>query len=177
MTLLAKRYAQALFALAQQKGAADAVAGDLQVLHREFQVPAARALLQSPDVPEAVRERVLATLGRGRHELVQNLIGVLHHRRRLEVLFDVHPAFHALLLAARGEVEGVCESPHPLGEAEVAALQQLAGRLSGKKVSLTVNIRPELIGGVRLFVGNVLYDGSMKSALNQLEQKLMQASI
>jgi F-type H+-transporting ATPase subunit delta len=108
---------------------------------------------------------------------VQQLLGVLQHRRRLDVLFDLHPAFHSLLLAERGEIEGVVESPHPLGEAEVAALQQLSGRLSGKKVSLRVALRPDLLGGVRLFLGNVLYDGSMKAALGQLEQKLLQAPV
>ncbi len=177
MTLLAKRYATALFLLSKQQGAVDAVARDAQVLHEALASPAARALLTSPDVGVAERARVLATLSRGRHELVQNLIGVLQHRRRLEVLFDLHPAFHTLLLADRGEVEGVAETPHALGDAELASLQALAGRLSGKKVSLTVAIRRDLLGGVRLRVGNVLYDGSMAATLTQLEQKLMQAAI
>ncbi|MBL8730483.1 MAG: ATP synthase F1 subunit delta [Planctomycetes bacterium] len=177
MTLLAKRYATALFLLSQQQGAVDAVAADVQVLHAALAGPAARALLTSPDVGAGERARVLAALGRGRHQLVQNLLGVLQHRRRLEVLFDLGPAFHTLLLADRGEVEGVAESPHALGDAELAALQSLAGRLSGKKVALTVVIRPELLGGVRLRVGNVLYDGSMAATLAQLEQKLMQAAI
>lgn len=177
MTLLAKRYATALHVLAQQQGAVDAVDADLQALHRALAGPAAKALLTSPDVRVAEREQVLGKLGQGRHQLVQNVLGVLQHRRRLEVLFDLYPAFHALRLADRGEVEGVAETPHALGEAEVAALQALAGRLSGKKVSLTVAIRPELLGGVRLRVGNVLYDGSMAAQLTQLEHKLLQAAI
>jgi F-type H+-transporting ATPase subunit delta len=177
MTLLAKRYATALFLLSKQHGAVDAVAADVLVLHQALAAPAARAAVTSPDVAAAERAKVLAALGRGRHQLVQNLIGVLHHRRRLEVLFDLYPAFHTLLLADRGEVEGVAESPHALGDAELASLQALAGRLSGKKVSLTVAIRPELLGGVRLRVGNVLYDGSMAATLTQLEQKLLQAAI
>ncbi|MBL9078772.1 MAG: ATP synthase F1 subunit delta [Planctomycetes bacterium] len=177
MTLLAKRYATALHLLARQQGAVDAVAADLRALHAALSAPAARALLTSPDVRATERAQVLQKLGQGRHALVQNLLGVMQHRRRLPVLFDLHPEFHALQLADRGEVEGVAESPHALDAATVQALQALAGRLSGKKVSLTVAIRPELLGGVRLRVGNVLYDGSMAAALTQLEQKLLQAAI
>lgn len=177
MTLLAKRYATALHLLAQEQGVVDAVERDLAALHAALGTPAAQALLTSPDVRASEREQVLQKLGAGRHPLVQNLLGVLQHRRRLPVLFDLHRAFHELRLADRGEVEGVVETPHPLDDAALASLQELAGRLSGKKVSLTMAIRPELLGGVRLFVGNVLYDGSMAAALAQLEQKLLRAAI
>ena len=177
MTLLAKRYAYALFALAEQAGATDAIGADLAGLHADFQSAEARALLISPDVGTAERGVVLEKIGHGRHQLVQNLIGVLHHRRRLEVLFDLHPAFHALLLEQRGEVEGVAESARPLGADELEQLGEFASKLSGKKVTLTSKHVPDLIGGVRLRVGNMLYDGSMQSALNQLEAQLLQASI
>jgi F-type H+-transporting ATPase subunit delta len=177
MTLLAKRYATALHLLACQQGAVEAVEADLRWLHAVLAEPAARTLVVSPDVRAAETDRILARLGAGRHALVQRLLGVMHHRRRLAVLLDLYPAFRALCLADRGEVEGVVESPHPLDETTVAALQSLAGRLSGKKVSLTVVLRPELLGGVRLRIGNVLYDGSMQAALTQLEQKLLQAAI
>ena len=177
MTLLSKRYATALHRLAMAGGAADAVGADVRALHRDVSAPGARALLTSPDVRAAEREAVLQKLGAKRHQLVQNLIGVLHHRRRLEVLFDLHPEYHALALEQRGEVEGVVETPHALGDAEMQSLTALAATLSGKKVTLTQELRPALLGGVRLRVGNVLFDGSMQQALQQLEQKLMQASI
>ena len=73
--------------------------------------------------------------------------------------------------------KSVMESPRPVGADELAQLQQIARKLSGKTCVLSVRVRPELIGGVRLFVGNVLYDGSVKSNLEQLEQKLLQASV
>ena len=177
MTLLAKRYASALFALAKDKGAVDAVAGDLAALHGELHAPGASALLTSPDVAADERARILGQLTEGRHELVANTVGVLRHRRRLDVLADLPAAFRALYMEDRGEVEGTAESAHPLDDAELAQLSELAGRLSGKKVVLTAKHRPELIGGVRLVVGNVLYDGSLRAALTQLEQKLQQSSV
>lgn len=177
MTLLAKRYATALHRLANEAGALDAVARDVRAIAAELASPVARALLTSPDVGIAERTRVLDKLSAGRHPLVVNLVGVLHHRRRLEVLFDLQPAMHALLLEQRGEVEGVVETPRPLGDKELQALAALASRLSGKKVTLTMVLRPEVLGGVRLRVGNVLYDGSMQASLEQLQSRLLQASI
>ena len=177
MTLLARRYAEALYALADERGAVDAVGADLLALHEALASPAARAVVQSPDVTEPERRQVLARLTEGRDQLVGNLVGVLHHRRRLEVLFELQPAWRSLVMAARGEVDGVAESAHALGDDELAALEGLAGRLSGKKVRLTVAIRPELLGGVRLRIGNVLYDGSLRATLDQLETRLSQAAV
>lgn len=177
MTLLAKRYATALFALAKDKGAADAVASDMAALHGELHSPGADALLSSPDVGVDERTKILAKLTEGRHELVVNLVGVLQRRRRLEVLADMPTAFRDLYMEDRGEVEGTAESAHPLGDEELKALTDLANRLSGKKVVLTASHRPDLIGGVRLIVGNVLYDGSLRAALTQLQDKLQQSSV
>ena len=177
MTLLAKRYATALFALAKDKGAVDAIASDLSQLHGELHAPHAAALLTSPDVHVEERQQILNKLTAGRHELVANLVGVLQHRRRLEVLADLPTAFRELLMADRNEVSGVAESAHPLNEEELKALTDLACRLSGKKVTLTAKHRPDLIGGVRLVVGNVLYDGSLRAALNQLQSKLQQSIV
>ena len=177
MTLLAKRYATALFALAKDKGAVDAIASDLSQLHGELHAPHAAELLTSPDVHVEERQKILNMLTEGRHELVVNLVGVLQHRRRLEVLADLPTAFRELLMADRNEVAGVAESAHPLSEDELKDLTALAGRLSGKTVTLTAKHRPDLIGGVRLVVGNVLYDGSLRAALNQLQAKLQQSTV
>lgn len=177
MTLLARRYATALHALATQQGAVDAIGGELAALHQALRPAAARALLQSPDVTAAERAQVLDKLVAGKHPLLRNLVGVLQHRRRLEVLFDLFPAWNTLVMASRGEVEGVAESAHPLSTDELASLTELAGRLSGKKVKLTAALRPDLLGGVRLRIGNVLYDGSLRASLDQLEQKLQQSAV
>ena len=177
MTLLGKRYAEALHSLAQEQNAVDAIAGDLAAIHAALATPGARAVLSSPDVKPDERARVLGALTQGRHQLVANLLGVLQHRHRLDVLFDLHPEYRALVMAQRGELEGVVESAHPLTEAELLGMTALAGQLSGKKVQLTVALRPELLGGVRLRVGNVLYDGSLRQALDQLERQLQQAAI
>lgn len=177
MTLLGKRYATALHSLAVQQRAVDAVSADLEGLHAQLSIAAARALVASPDVNAVERAKVLDKLTAGRSQLVKNLVGVLQHRRRLDVLFDLWPAYRSLVMASRGELEGVVESAHPLSADELAQLRSLADRLSGKSVHLTASTDADLLGGVRLRIGNVLYDGSLRAALEQLEAKLHQAAI
>lgn len=177
MTLLGKRYAQALHALAGERNAVDAVEQDLAALHQALASKEARAVVLSPDIGAGERAGLLDKLAAGRSELVRNTIGVLQHRRRLEVLFELYPEFRALVMVARGEIEGVAETAHELGDAEIAGLQALAQKLTGKRVRLAVRVQPETLGGVRLRLGNVLYDGSLRLALDQLEQRLAQASI
>jgi F-type H+-transporting ATPase subunit delta len=182
MSLLARRYATALFLSVRDRAAADAavataVEEQLAGIHATVADQAVRALLQSPDLVAADRERIIGKIVEGKHELLQGLLAVLQRRRRLDVLFDIYPEYRGLALAARGEVEGVVETPRQLGESELQSISALADKLSGKSVSLVQQIVPELIGGVRLRVGNILYDGSVQSSLAQLEQKLMQAPV
>jgi F-type H+-transporting ATPase subunit delta len=177
MTLLTRRYATALFLAAKAQNAVPQVEAELGAMHAGLQEDALQALLLSPEVPGPERARVLQKLGAGRSPLLQNLLQVLLRRRRLEVLFLLQPAFRALCMQARGEIEGQVETPRPLAPEDLSRLVQLSQQLSGKKCSLAVSVRPELIGGVRLLLGNVLYDGSVKSGLEQLEQRLLQASV
>jgi F-type H+-transporting ATPase subunit delta len=177
MTLLTRRYATALFLAAKAQNAVPRVEADLGAMHAGLQEGALQAMLLSPDVPGPERARVLQKLGAGKSPLVQNLLQVLLRRRRQEVLFDLQPAFRALCMQERGEIEGVVETPRPLAPDDVARLAQLAQQLSGRKCSLAVRVRPELIGGVRLLLGHVLYDGSVQSGLEQLEQRLLQVSV
>jgi F0F1-type ATP synthase delta subunit len=156
MTLLARRYATALHQAASTHGAVAAVERDLADLHAALADPRARALLTSPDVGSDERAQIVDRLARGRHPLVGNTMQVALRRRRQEVLFDLYPAFRALVLADRGEVEGVVETAAPLGDAEVQRLRALAARLCGKQVSFTVRVQ---------------------TALEQLEQRLLRAAI
>lgn len=176
MTLLAKRYAEALHALCKQQGVLDAVAQQVAGMHAVLCTPGARDAFLGPQAA-SVRSSLLGKLTSDCHDLVKNLVAVLAHRRRLAVLFDLHPALRELVLADRGEVEGVVETPRLLEQAEMAALTSLAGRLSGKTVHLVQKHKPELLGGVRLCVGNVLYDGSLQSNLAQLGQRMLAASL
>lgn len=177
MSLLAKRYATALFEAAEQKGATDAVATDLATVAHALSDARVRAQLLDPRTPRGERKKALERIVGSGNELSRNLIGVLVRRRREAILPELHTVFTALVRESRGEVEGTVETAKPLDDSELRALEAAASTTFGKKVSLRVEVDPELIGGVRVRVGNTLFDGSVATALDDLERKLMEAPV
>ncbi|MCB9868266.1 MAG: ATP synthase F1 subunit delta [Planctomycetes bacterium] len=182
MSLLAQRYAKALFEVASDAGAVDAVAQDLERLHAVFADEVVANAVLSPDTPSAQRRSLLdKALGDG-HALTKNLIGVVLERHRVAVLPELAGAFAPLVRAARGIVLVAVETAKPLDDASRAAVELRARSLAARpgsspEVALDVAVHPELIGGVRIRIGNTLYDGSVATALEDLERRLREAAI
>lgn len=177
MSRLANRYAKALFLAAEARKATDVVARDLDAVAATLREPAVRALVLDPDTPAVRRKRVLDELGSGRHELTRNLFAVLLARHRQELLPELPAAFQDLCMQHRGQVRGLLETAHPLSRGSLEALEATANALAGKTVVLSVTENPDLVGGVRLRVGNTLYDSSVATAIDELERRLMSAPI
>ena len=177
MSLLSRRYGTALFLAARDQDVIDEVDEALGRLHGLLRDPQLREAATSPAVVSAERLEVLHRAAKGSPELVMNLIETVHRRRREEVLAEVYPDFRALVMEERGEQEGVLETAHALPELEFRKLQEMASDLTGTVVRLTVQENPDLIGGVRMHVGNTLFDGSVATALEDLEKQLMRAQI
>lgn len=177
MTAIARRWARALFEVSEARQVIDAVAGELASLDEILADAELRAIVTRAELPGSVVHKIVERLAEGRHELVRNLLVAIGTRRRLPVLVDLRAAFDSLVLASRGEVTGTVESARALGAAELAGLEAAAAKLSGKKVHLTVRENPGLIGGVRLRVGNTLWDGSVVAALEGLRERLLEVPI
>lgn len=177
MTLLAGRYARALFEVAEARGAVDAVAADLAAIDDILADPELRAHASRADLSGGAARALLARLGADRHELVQNLFAVLQRRRRHAVVAGLRAAFDALVREARGEVQGRVETAGPIDDAQRGSITELAAKLAGRSVALEFSDNPALLGGVRLQLGNTLYDGSVATRLGALRQKLMNSRI
>lgn len=171
-----RRYARALFE-ATPADARDAVASDLGQIGEVLADPAARLAVTDPEVSSEVRRKAVQAMTSGAHDVVGKFAEVLMERRRESVLLDIAAPYHELVLASRGEVEGLLETAAPLNAGQVEELQAMATRLSGHKVRLKVVDNPDLLGGVRMRVGNQLFDGSVATAIEDLERQLMDAPI
>ncbi len=177
MSVLAQRYATAMFEVATSHGVVDEVLKDLRRIHETLQSAGMRALVVSPETTASRRRHVVMKFVENAHQLTQNLMGVILHRRREAILQDLWPAYQELVRDARGEVLGVVESARPMDTVLHKHVEKRASQLTGKKVSLSVRENPDLIGGVRIHVGNTLYDSSTASALEQLERQLMETPL
>lgn len=174
----ARRYARALMAAAQAQGALAAVAADLQ---RIGQLVAARELaatLADPRVDEALKQRRMEELcGPGTHALSRSLLRVLGKRQRNALLLELPAAFGELLDRLQGRARGVVEAARPLDAQRLRRLEQALGARTGKQVSLEARHEPSLLGGVRVTLDGIRYDGSARGRLEQMRRQLAAAEL
>lgn len=175
---VAGRYASALFDLAKEDGAIDAVGRDLD----SFEA----MLAESPDLARLVRSPVFtadeqgnamgAILDRaGIVGLTANLIRLVASKRRLFILPDLTRAFRALVAQSRGIVSAsvtVAEAPSAKMTDEIkAALRETVG----SDVDVTVKVDPSLIGGLIVKIGSRMVDASLKTKLNSIRIAMKEA--
>lgn len=179
-TVVAKRYAKALFQLALEQGVVSETEQQLKlvvsVVESDAQV---RAFLSAPNIS---LEAKLKALKSGFAEdkaasIVLNTIGLLIERGREDMLDALLAAF----LKVAGEVlrraDAHVITSKPLSEEEVQKIASQFGALLGKTVRVTAEVDPELLGGIKVKIGDTLYDGSLKSKLERLEKTLHSAAI
>lgn len=176
---LVDRYAAALYALAEDNNALDAVVSDIDGLGRLIDASADfRRLLGSPLIDVNVaRQAALAVLEQeGFGKLVRDLVGVVANNRRLNHLREIVQAFGALVAERRGIVTAHVASAHPLNDVQ---RQQLRARLIEAgfgNVNIHESLQPELLGGLVVRVGARLYDTSLKSRLQRLQYAMKGAA-
>lgn len=173
---VAQRYASALFEVALEGNAVDAVGADLDAFDALLSESADLArLVRSPVFSAEEQTRavgaVLAKAGIG--GIAANFIGIAARNRRLFVLPDMIKAFRALAAAHRGEQAAEVVSATPLTEDQVASLSSaLSGVAQGKTIRIVPKVDPSIIGGLIVKVGSRMIDTSLKTKLTSLKVAL-----
>jgi F-type H+-transporting ATPase subunit delta len=168
----ARRYAEAIYDLGRQGNSLDAWANDLQRLADLLEVPVAEKALTSPAVPVQQKLSVIDTEVPNLQPQARNLLLLLLHRDRLNILPEIAAAYREALNKARGIVTAQVTTAIPLdaeGQAEVAA--RLA-RYTGQQVQLETSVDPAILGGVIARVGDLRIDGSVRGRLEGLRRRL-----
>jgi F-type H+-transporting ATPase subunit delta len=170
----ARRYARALLDVALEKGDT-ALRQDLEDLGQLYADNAPlRTMLLHPGVPAEKKTAVIAALLKGRpSDLLQRLVGLLVQRDRVELLPLVAKAYVRLWNTSKGIVAAEAVSARELDETEAQAVSAAAGRaLGGKKVDLRRRVDASLMGGLLLRMEGRVYDGSVRSRLRALRERL-----
>lgn len=169
---LAGRYATALYDLAHDAGALDAVGADLDRLKAMIADSAdLRRLITSPLIARAAQARAMAALVEraGLGDLVRRFVGVIARNRRLAALPEMIATFFRLLALRRGETVAEIVSARPLTPAQEDAIGAAIRGAAGRKVSLELRVDPRLLGGLRVKVGSRLVDASLAAKLTRLQ--------
>lgn len=173
---LARTYAEALLAVAEERGCADEVLGELEDIvgygerHPDFR-RAFLSLVASPAQRAAAVEKLL----RGRyHDVLLDFYQVLNRKGRPDLLPEVALAYRAALQRARGIVEVAVTSAAPLAAADRERLRAVVGRRTGRTARLLERVDAGLLGGLVLRVEDAKYDTSLKTQLARLHTALLE---
>jgi len=174
-TRVAKRYAAALFEVAQRHGILDAVAQDMTLIERFLaEVHYLRAVLLEPMVSD---DHKYSTADKAFGDRVTqtslNFLKLLIRKRR-EDLIDVCIAeFREQVALSQNRAEATVTTAVPLSETQAKQMTQSLQKMTGKTVTLTALIDPAIIGGAVIRMGDTVIDGSVRGRLARLERQLL----
>jgi F-type H+-transporting ATPase subunit delta len=168
----AKRYAQAVFSLAKERGTLDRWLDDLARLNDLMSDPRAAEFLVSPAVPEADKLKLVDSVLAAAQPEARNLAHMLIQRQRIAIVPDLAQLYGAAVLEERGIAIAEVLTAEPLGPREQEMVRAHLSRLVGKTVQLRTQTDPSIIGGVIARVGDQLIDGSVINQLRRLKARL-----
>lgn len=174
-TILAKRYAKALFAVSKEEEAVDAYAEALgQIATLYIETPEVADALTNVMYPLEVRVKVAQDLMQAMQASVvmARFITLLVQKKRAVALPEIAEEFQALVDADNNICRGTVISANELSPELQAKVASTLNVLTGKQVSLTTEVDSSIIGGIIAKVGDLVLDGSLKSQLEGLKESI-----
>jgi len=171
-----RRYARAIFGLAQDEGRLDQVRHELMELRELFEEsPELSAVIFRPLNPVAERLAVLdkLTARLGSSPSVRQLCAILVQHGRMADFPMICQEFEQLANEAAGHFEAQVYAASPLAAPQLERLRRALKARTQCDVQLRVSIDPTLLGGVVAKVGDLIFDGSLRTQLVQLRANLM----
>lgn len=171
------RYAKAVLAHAKEQQTLEEVNQDMKSIFTTIQGNAElQHALQSPVVKLADKKAVLLEVFAGMHATTEGLIGILTENNRINLLSAIAEKYSELYDVLRGQQVAIVTTAVPLsGELENKVLEKVQ-ELTGGKAVLENKIDPTIIGGFILRVGDLQYNASVASQLNNLKRDLLNNS-
>jgi F-type H+-transporting ATPase subunit delta len=174
-TTLAKRYAKALVEIGQANNALDKYGQNLADLCQLVQVSHDfREVLLNPVFTKDDKKRISGEILKkiDTDTMVVNFVNVLIDRKRIDQLEGIEKAFREEVDEIRGIKRGEVTSADPLNPDELARVTEALSKMSGKQVIVSARVDPLLIGGLVAKVGDMVFDGTIRTQLNQLKESL-----
>jgi F-type H+-transporting ATPase subunit delta len=174
-SLVAKRYALALLQIAKEQQLLDVFEEELRVVKEVVQYnPELKAVLNSSKLSIEKKKEIIKAAFTSVNVNVLNTLLILIDRHRENEIVNVANEFLALSNDEKGIAEADVYSTRALTEEEREAISAVFAAKIGKKSLKIENIvDSSLLGGIKLRIGNRIYDGSLRGKLDRLERKLL----
>jgi F-type H+-transporting ATPase subunit delta len=169
------QYANALADITLAQGAAEPVAKQLHDFGAAYEESAElRTSLASPAVSieakHAVIEKIVARLAASK--IIRNFLFVLTDHQRTHLIPEIIAAFHEVIRQRQGVAEAEVYSAIELSAAQKKEMAATLARLTRKKIEAKYALDPALLGGAVVRIGDTIYDGSLRSRLNEMRARL-----
>ena len=176
--VVAKRYADALFQLASEKNNVENIQNALSTVKDVIQnTKEVVDFLNHPRIKQADKMNIVEEAFGKFDKDVVNLIKLLVERHRISLVPAVIDHFAHFYNEENGIADATVYSVRALTDAEKEHLESsFTTKLNKKSVSINNVVDPSLIGGMKIRVGNTIYDGSISNKLNRLKQNIVSAS-
>jgi F-type H+-transporting ATPase subunit delta len=175
---VARVYAEALFAIAQERSVVDEVGAELQTfLHLLEEEPEIDRFLDSPVLEPLVKVTHLKKAFAGNlSDLVADFLCLLVQKRRTSALPLIASAYRSMAdsWAKRARVE--VRSARPLTEPLRSELESLLRSSLNKEIALDAEVEPALMGGAVITIGDRVYDGTIRNRLAKFRKQMMRSS-
>jgi len=173
ITTVARPYAEAVFKLAVAQNALGKWADLLADMATVADNPDMRAAIGNPKLADdVIADLFLSVLKSSQDESAKSFVGVLIDNGRLALLPQIREQFDALKSEHEGVAEAAVVSAFPMSDADLAALTATLEKHFKRKIKPTVRIDKELIGGVKVTVGDEVLDASVRTRLQSMATTL-----
>jgi len=166
---IARPYAEAVFRLAKEGNALGAWSEKLAFIAAVYHDPQMQAAIGNPRVTANDVERLLLAISGDRiDDAARNFIQLLVRNRRLAMLPQIREQFEKLKLEDEGKLDARISSAYPLDDAQRNQVVNLLSSRFKRKINATVTVDPELIGGIKVEVGDKVWDASVRGRLQTM---------
>lgn len=171
-TILAKRYAKALFAIGKEEGTYEAYNEALKAVAELFETtPEVEDALTNPLYPADIREKAMGAIvdAMEADKVMGNFLNLLVQKKRASILPEIAEEFKIMVDEDKNISHGTVVSAVELDTDLQNKIKDTLEKITGKKVELTASVDPSIIGGVIAKVGDLVLDGSIRTQLASLK--------
>ena len=177
MALSARRYAQALFLIAEENGDQDQWLADLEVLASSSRNPDFIAFIDSPKIENVKKIEVIKeAFSKSISDLALNLVSLLATRNYVASLSSIADAFQELVDSEKGVERAEIVSAVKLTDGQEKGVVDKLTQMVGKELSVTTYVDESILGGYLARVGDRLLDGSVKTQLEDMRRELIRGA-
>ena len=171
-TAAARRYARAVFDLAQEDGHLEEWRQRLSVLRDVLSDETVGAVLTNPTIPVSTRMELISVPSNALDEESINLAKLLIESNRVREIAAIADEYEVLADAAAGRVRATVTTAIELTAHDRDRVADELSRRLGKEIRLHVEVDPRILGGLKLQYGDHLVDASVATRLQQLRRTL-----